>query len=114
MEQLTYAVPCLMGVEGLVAQELRDMGCEQVQAENGRVLCQGGWETLARLNLNCRYGERVLLLVGEFTARSFEELFQGAKALPWEEFLGREGRLPRDGQQPDEPAAQPCRTARPL
>ena len=70
MEQLTYAVPCLMGVEGLVAQELRDMGCEQVQAENGRVLCQGGWETLARLNLNCRYGERVLLHVGEFTARS--------------------------------------------
>ena len=97
MEQLTYAVPCLMGVEGLVAQELRDMGCEQVQAENGRVLCQGGWETLARLNLNCRYGERVLLLVGEFTARSFEELFQGAKALPWEEFLGREDAFPVTG-----------------
>ena len=48
---MRFCVPCLFGVEGLVAQELRDMGLEQVQAENGRVLFSGGWEAMARANL---------------------------------------------------------------
>ena len=73
---MRFCVPCLFGVEGLVAQELRDMGLEQVQAENGRV---------------------VLLLLGEFPARSFEELFQGVKALPWEGLLGKEDAFPVTG-----------------
>ena len=61
---MRFCVPCLFGVEGLVAQELRDMGLEQVQAENGRVLFSGGWEAMVRANLCCRFGERVLLLLG--------------------------------------------------
>ena len=85
---MRFCVPCLFGVEGLVAQELRDMGLEQVQAENGRVLFSGGWEAMVRANLCGRFGERVLLLLGEFPARSFEELFQGVKALPWEGLTG--------------------------
>ena len=68
---MRFCVPCLFGVEGLVAQELRDMGLEQVQAENGRVLFSGGWEAMVRANLCGRFGERVLLLLGEFPARSF-------------------------------------------
>ena len=94
---MRFCVPCLFGVEGLVAQELRDMGLEQVQAENGRVLFSGGWEAMARANLCCRFGERVLLLLGEFPARSFEELFQGVKALPWEGLLGKEDAFPVTG-----------------
>ena len=94
---MRFCVPCLFGVEGLVAQELRDMGLEQVQAENGRVLFSGGWEAMVRANLCCRFGERVLLLLGEFPARSFEELFQGVKALPWEGLLGKEDAFPVTG-----------------
>ena len=94
---MRFCVPCLFGVEGLVAQELRDMELDQVQAENGRVLFSGGWEAMVRANLNSRFGERVLLLLGEFTARSFEELFQGVKSLPWEDFLGKEDQFPVTG-----------------
>ena len=96
-ETLTFCVPCLFGVESLAAQELRDLELENVRAENGRVLFSGGWEAMARANLNCRFGERVLLLLGEFPARSFEELFQGVRAIPWEEFLDREDAFPVTG-----------------
>lgn len=94
---LEFSVPCLFGVESLAAQELRDLGLENVRAENGRVLFSGGWEAMARANLNSRFGERVLLLVGEFPARSFEELFQGVKALPWEEILHKDDTFPVTG-----------------
>lgn len=94
---MTFCVPCLFGVEGLVAQELRDLELENVQAENGRVLFSGGWEAMARANLNSRFGERVLLLLKTFPARSFEELFQGVKSLPWEAFLAKEDAFPVTG-----------------
>lgn len=94
---MMFCIPCLFGVESLVAQELGDLGLEQVRAENGRVLFSGGWEAMIRANLNSRFGERVLLLLGSFQARSFEELFQGVKALPWERFLGKEDQFPVTG-----------------
>lgn len=97
IEQMTLCAPCLMGVEGLVAQELRDMGCENVRAENGRVLFEGGWDILARANINSRFAERILILAGEFKALSFEELFENVKALPWERFLHREDEFPVTG-----------------
>lgn len=93
----TFCAPCLLGVEGLVAEELRDLGCGNVRAENGRVLFDGDRTAMARANLNSRYAERVLILLGEFTARSFEELFQGVKALPWEEFILRDDQFPVTG-----------------
>lgn len=96
-ETMTFCLPCLFGVEGIAAQELRDLELANVRAENGRVLFDGGWDAMVRANLNSRFGERVLLLMGEFTARSFEELFQGVKALSWEEFLGKEDAFPVTG-----------------
>lgn len=97
MEKIRLCAPCLLGLEGLVAQELREMGCEDVQAENGRVLFSGGWNILARANLRLRCAERVLVLLGEFEARSFEELFQGVQALPWEKLLPVDGEFPVTG-----------------
>ncbi len=94
---MTYSATCLLGVEGLLAQELRDMGCEDVRAENGRVLFSGGWDVLARANIGSRFAERVGIQMGDFQARSFEELFQGVKSLPWEEFLGRDDAFPVSG-----------------
>lgn len=94
---MTYSATCLLGVEGLLAQELRDMGCEDVRAENGRVLFNGGWDIMARANLCSRFAERVGLLMGDFPAESFEELFQGVKSLPWEEYLGDRDAFPVSG-----------------
>lgn len=98
MEQtLTFVIPALMGVESLVAYELKKLGLSDVRAENGRVLCKGGPADIPRINLNLRTGARLLLALGTFEARSFEELFQGAAALPWEDFIPREGQFPVKG-----------------
>lgn len=90
-------VPCLLGLEGLIAQELRDMGALEVAAENGRVLFSGDANLLARANICCRFAERVQILVGAFPAKTFDELFEGTKALPWEAWIGRADAFPVKG-----------------
>ena len=97
MDQFTFVIPTLLGVEGLTADELRRMNMQQVRAENGRVFCQGTMEDIPRLNLRLRTGERVLISLGTFPAHSFEDLFQGTKALPWEEFIPSNGAFPVKG-----------------
>ena len=98
---LTFAIPCLFGLEGLVGDEVRRLGLEEVQVENGRVLCRGTMADLPRLNVNLRCGERVLVLLASFPARSFEALYRGTAAVPWEEFIPREGRFPVKGHALD-------------
>ena len=97
MEDLTFAVPTLFGLEGLCADEMRRLNLPQVRAENGRVLCSGTWADLPRLNLNLRTGERVLIVLGTFPAGDFEALFQGTRALPWERFIPKGGQFPVKG-----------------
>lgn len=92
-----FSIPCLFGLEGLVGDECRRMGLREVQVENGRVLFSGDGLDLARANLRLRCGERVLLRLGRFPARSFEELFQGVRALPWEDFLPKDANFPVKG-----------------
>ena len=87
MGKLTFAIPTLLGVEGLTADELRRMNMEDVRVENGRVFCQGEPKDIPRLNLRLRTGERVLILLGSFPASTFEELFEGTRKLPWERFI---------------------------
>lgn len=70
---------------------------EQVRAENGRVCCVGTLLDVARLNLNLRCGARVLVVLGEFSAISFEELYQGAYAIPWQDWIPKEGEFPVKG-----------------
>jgi len=97
MERLTFAVPTLFGLEALCAGELRRLGLPEVRAENGRVFCGGTSADLARLNLNLRTGERVLLALGSFPAGDFDALFEGTRKLPWERFIPRDGRFPVKG-----------------
>ncbi len=92
-----YCVPCLLGLEGLIADELREMEAQNVQAENGRVLFTGDETILARANICSRFAERIQILVGTFEAHSFEDLFQGTKALPWEDWIGKADRFPVKG-----------------
>ncbi|MBO5928753.1 MAG: class I SAM-dependent RNA methyltransferase [Clostridia bacterium] len=97
MEVFTFSAPCLFGVEGLLGDELRRMGAENVQPQNGRVLFCGGTDMVARANIGSRYAERIQLLVGSFSAHSFEELFQGVRALPWERFIAKKAAFPVKG-----------------
>lgn len=97
MKELELLIPTLFGLEGLCAEELRRLGLPEVKAENGRVGCRARPEDIPRVNLNLRTGERVLLVVGRYHAADFETLFEGAKALPWEDFIPREGAFPVKG-----------------
>ena len=97
IDSLQFAIPTLFGLEGVCADEVRRLELPEVRAENGRVLCAGTERDLARLNLNVRTGERVLLTLGTFPARDFDALFEGTKALPWERFVPREGQFPVKG-----------------
>ncbi len=97
MQILQFCAPCLFGIEGILGDELRRMGAEDVTPQNGRVLFKGGEDILARANIGSRYAERIQLMLGSFTARTFEELFQGVKALPWERFIGKKSAFPVKG-----------------
>ena len=97
MERLKLAVPTLFGLEGLTADELRRLGLEEVRADNGRVTALGTPADVARLNLNLRTGERVLIELGSFLAGDFDALFEGTRALPWEQFIPLNGAFPVKG-----------------
>ena len=92
-----FSVPCLFGLEGLCSDELKRLDMADVRAENGRVLFSGGVSQIARANINLRTGERVLLVVGETGANSFDELFEGVKAMQWERYIPKDGAFPVKG-----------------
>ncbi len=94
---LNMCVPCLLGLEGPIADELRRMKMESVRAENGRVYFMGNESDCARANINLRIGERVLIELGSFEALSFDELFERTKALPWESLIPKNGAFPVKG-----------------
>ncbi|MGM9639886.1 MAG: class I SAM-dependent RNA methyltransferase [Faecousia sp.] len=95
--EFTFVVPCLFGLEGLAAEELRRLDLQNVRAENGRVLFDGGWEAMAMANLWLRTGERVLLRLAEGEAKTFEELFQLVSRTPLEDFIPKDGKFPVKG-----------------
>ena len=97
MREMEFTVPCLFGLEGLCGDELRRQNFENVRVENGRVLFSGDETALAKANLWLRTGERVLITLGSFPARSFEELFQGVYHLPLEDFIPKDGTFPVKG-----------------
>lgn len=96
--ELTMCCPTLFGLEGIVADELRFGGkLNEVRAENGRVFFEGDEQTLAWANLNLRCAERVLIRIGSFPAKTFDMLFEGVRALPWEQFIPKDGAFPVKG-----------------
>ena len=101
MEKFTMAVPCLFGLEGLVGDELRRLGMEQVRVEDRRVFFEGDFTAMAKANICLRMGERVMILLGRFPVHSFEDLYQGVKALPLEQFIPRDGAFPVKGYSLD-------------
>ena len=93
-----FCAPSLFGLEGLIADELRFHGrLKDVRPQNGKVYFSGDARTLVWSNLWLRTAERVLLRVAAFPARTFEQLFEGVKAIPWEQYLAREDAFPVKG-----------------
>lgn len=78
------------GLEAAVAYELKKLGYEDQQTEQGRVTFRGDWSAIARSNLWLRTADRVLLRMGEFKAATFDELFDAVRALPWDQLLPRD------------------------
>lgn len=95
--KIKFVIPCLLGLEKVIADEIKSLDAEDVVSENGRVLFSGDEHILARINICSRFSERVQILVGSFTAHSFEDLFQGTKALPWEQWIGEYDAFPVKG-----------------
>ncbi|MDR1629445.1 MAG: class I SAM-dependent RNA methyltransferase [Oscillospiraceae bacterium] len=98
---INFVIPCLLGLERPIADELLVMEAENVQCENGRVLFEGNENMLARANICSRFAERIQVLVGTFSAHSFDELFEGTKALPWEHWVGKTDAFPVKGYSLD-------------
>lgn len=97
MEKMEFAVPCLFGLEGLAGDELRRLNMENVRVENGRVLFSGDQEAMAKANLWLRTGERVLIVLADFPAVTFEEVFQGVYHTALEQFIPKDGVFPVKG-----------------
>lgn len=97
MNKFSFTAPCLFGIESVLSGELRRMGAENVNAQNGKVSFTGDENILARANIGSRYAERILLNVGEFHSESFTELFDNVAALPWEEFIRKDDAFPVKG-----------------
>lgn len=95
--ELEYCAPCLFGLEGPLGNELRHMDMTAVAPENGRVYFTGREDALARANLRSRFAERILLVMGRFDVSTFDALFEGVRALPWEDFIPRDGAFPVKG-----------------
>ena len=95
--QYEWIATAAFGLEGVVAQELKRLNIP-AKAENGGARFTATLEDAMRANLWLRCADRVLLVVGRFEARSFEELFEGVKALPWEDFIGKNTRFPVSGK----------------
>lgn len=93
MEQFEWMAPCHFGMEAVLKREITDLGYEITEVENGRVTFSGGIEALVRANIFLRTTERILLKVADFQAQTFDELFEGVKALPWERFIPHDGKF---------------------
>ena len=85
--------PCHFGLEAVLKKEIMDLGYEISLVEDGRVTFLGDDEAVCRANVFLRTAERVLLKVGSFEARTFDELFEGTKAIPWEDYIPQDGKF---------------------
>lgn len=93
MKTFELVVPCHFGLEAVTKREIYDLGYEITKVEDGRITFEGDEEAICRANVFLRTAERVLLQVGRFRATTFEELFQGIKAIPWEEYIPENGKF---------------------
>lgn len=93
MKKIELIAPCHFGLEAVLKREIQDLGYEIAEVEDGRVTFYGDADAICRANIFLRTAERVLLKVGSFKAVTFEELFEKTKALPWEDYIPKNGKF---------------------
>ena len=93
MRRYELIAPCHFGLEAVLKREITDLGYDVTKVEDGRVTFEGDEEAICRINIFSRTAERILIKIGSFHAETYEELFQGTKALPWEEFIPADGKF---------------------
>ncbi|NTW71537.1 MAG: class I SAM-dependent RNA methyltransferase [Eubacteriaceae bacterium] len=87
-KRLSLIATCTFGLEGILKQELSDLGYTDLRPENGKVEFEGNICDIARANISLRTADRILVKIGAFTSVTFDELYEKTKALPWEEWIG--------------------------
>ncbi len=97
MEKIELVATCLFGLEKLLGEEIDALGYRRVDTMDGRVTFEGDMSAVARANINLRFAERIYIKVGRFDAESFDALFEGTKALPWEKYIGKDDSFPVKG-----------------
>ena len=95
---MKLSVPVASGVEASVKRQLKQLGYGSCPALQGRIRLEGDWRDVARLNVNLRAGERVLIELAEFSAPDFDALYEGVSAIAWEDYLGAHDRILMDGK----------------
>jgi putative N6-adenine-specific DNA methylase len=98
MSKFELIATAAFGIESVVANELKNLGYDNLKVENGKVTFSADEKAIARCNLWLRSADRLLLKVGDFEARSFEELFERTKALPWGDWIPEKGEFPVEGK----------------
>ncbi len=88
-----YIVPCHFGLEAVLKREIVRMGYEISNVDDGRITFKGDYMACANANINLRTAERVLLKAGEFTASSYDELYENTRAIPWEDMLPKDAKF---------------------
>jgi len=93
MNEVELIAPCHFGLEAVLKKEILDLGYEIISVEDGRITFKGDETAIPRANIFIRTAERILLKMGSFKASDFDELFEGTKAIPWEEYLPRDAKF---------------------
>lgn len=93
MRKFELIAPCHFGMESVLKREIVDLGYDITESTDGRITFLGDEEAVCRANIFLRTAERILIKIGSFPAESFEELFQGTRALPWEEYIPADGKF---------------------
>ena len=95
--KLQLVATCLFGLEKLLGEELDALGLRRIETMDGRVIFEGEEADIARANIGLRCAERVFILMGRFAASTFDELYEGTRALPWDEWIGKNDAFPVSG-----------------
>lgn len=93
MKRMELIAPCHFGLEAVLKREIIDLGYDIAEVEDGRVTFYGDAEAVCRANIFLRTAERILVKVGSFQAVTFDELFEKTRALPWEEYIPKNGKF---------------------
>lgn len=93
MKIIELIAPCHFGMEAVLKREITDLGYDILKVEDGRITFAGDEEAVCRANIFLRTPERILWKLGSFRAETFDELFEGVRAIPWEQYIPEEGKF---------------------